>query len=87
MKFVSLAITVTSALGLAAIATARTVSASSPLGGPCTNKDQYGCGNKSNYNNNNDYAFYCTPENIVANVQDCDCLKCCAVDDGVATCL
>jgi len=38
MKFVSLATTVTSALGLVGIATA---AASSPLGGPCASKSKY----------------------------------------------
>ncbi|OAX41624.1 hypothetical protein K503DRAFT_471449 [Rhizopogon vinicolor AM-OR11-026] len=85
MKFVSLTTTVISALGLAGIAAA---AASSPLGGPCVYKDQYECGYEPDYNNGYVYAFYCTSANIIANVQNCDCLECCGIDEhGVASCL
>ncbi|OAX38606.1 hypothetical protein K503DRAFT_770311 [Rhizopogon vinicolor AM-OR11-026] len=85
MKFISLATTITSALGLAAIATA---AASSPLGGPCANKDHYECGNTPNYNNDKDFSFYCTSANIITNVQNCDCFGCCALnEEEEPTCL
>ncbi|OAX33176.1 hypothetical protein K503DRAFT_775893 [Rhizopogon vinicolor AM-OR11-026] len=83
MKFVSLITTVTSTLGLADIATA---AVSSPAGGYCAFKNQYECGNNPGYNNNNDFAFYCTSANVVAKVQNCDCSRCCAISEKGASC-
>ncbi|OAX42746.1 hypothetical protein K503DRAFT_766454 [Rhizopogon vinicolor AM-OR11-026] len=83
MKFVSLATMVTSSLVLAGITTA---AASSPLGGPCASKNQYECGNEPNYNNNNDFVFYCTSANKIAYIHDCDCSGCCTIEDKAAVC-
>ncbi|OAX38604.1 hypothetical protein K503DRAFT_148686 [Rhizopogon vinicolor AM-OR11-026] len=83
MKSVSLTTMVTSALALAGIATADT---SSPAGGPCALRNQYECGDEPGYNNDMDFIFYCSSENIITNVQPCDCSECCEIRPNSGTC-
>ncbi|KAJ8592270.1 hypothetical protein M405DRAFT_812962 [Rhizopogon salebrosus TDB-379] len=87
MKFISLTTMIMSALAMAGIATARTTPAN-PNGSQCGHPEQYECGTLANYNNDNPFLFFCSPESKVDVVQNCDCAGCCAIDsDGVGTCL